>query len=184
MHERVAELTALVEGALRLRRDVAGNPTREGELPKQPPQPLLVAADMGVDLAVGALEIGVCNQAGPAVTRAGDEDHVEVARPNRSVEMGVEEIQPRRGAPVAKQSRLNVLGAQRLAQQRVVEQVDLAHGQVVGSAPPAIDQLELAHSQRAVGEARSIGSSSGQWRLNRISGDGGYTHAFGGVRPR
>ena len=59
VHERVAELAALVDRARRLGRDVARDAARERELPEQPAQPLLVAADVRVDLAVRALEIGV-----------------------------------------------------------------------------------------------------------------------------
>ena len=46
VHERVAELAALVDRARRLRRDVARNAARERELPEQPAQPVLVAALM------------------------------------------------------------------------------------------------------------------------------------------
>ena len=62
VRERVAELAALVDRARRLRRDVARDAAGERELAEQAPHALLVAADLGVDLAVGALE-----------PRAGDE---------------------------------------------------------------------------------------------------------------
>ena len=88
---------------------------------------------VGVDLAVGALEPGVGDQRRAAVPGAGHVDHVEVARDDRAVEVGVDEVQPRRRAPVPEQPRLDVLGRQRLAQQRVVEQVDLPDRQVVGA---------------------------------------------------
>ena len=67
VHERVAELAALVDRAGRLGCDVAGDPAGEGELAEQPAQALLVAADVGVDLGVGALEVGVGDEAGAAV---------------------------------------------------------------------------------------------------------------------
>ena len=52
--------------------------------------------------------------------------------------MHVEHVQARRSSPVAKQSRLDVLALQRLAQQRVIEQIDLPDGKIVGSAPKGI----------------------------------------------
>ena len=52
-------------------------------------------------------------------------------------------FRPGRRAPVAEQPRLDVLGAQRLAEQRVVEQVDLADRQVVGGPPVGVDQPQL-----------------------------------------
>ncbi|MGY4446679.1 hypothetical protein ACVWZR_001339 [Bradyrhizobium sp. i1.3.1] len=45
---------------------------------------------------------------------------------------------------MAEQARLDVLRPQRLAQQRIVEQIDLPDGEVVRGAPIAIEQIELA----------------------------------------
>jgi hypothetical protein len=44
---------------------------------------------------------------------------------------------------VAEQPRLDVLDAQWLAQQRIVEQVDLSDRQVVGTPPPGIEEVQL-----------------------------------------
>jgi len=57
--------------------------------------------------------------------------------------VGVEEVQAGRGAPVSEQARLDVLRAERLAQERVGEQVDLADRQVVRGPPPGVDPGEL-----------------------------------------
>ena len=69
-----------------------------------------------------------------------------------AVEVGVDEVQARRRAPVAEQARLDVLGLQRLAEQRIVEQIDLADGEIVGRAPVAVYEFEL----REVGFGCSI----------------------------
>ena len=143
VRERVAELAALVDRAGRLGRDVARDPAREGELPEELAQPLLVQADVRVDLAVGALEVGVGDEAGAAVAGAGDVDRVEVARPDRAVEVRVDEVQAGRRAEVPEQARLDVARLERLAEQRVVEQVDLADGEVVRGPPVRVEQLEL-----------------------------------------
>ena len=50
-----------------------------------------------------------------------------VARADGAIEMGVDEIQPRRCTPVSKQTRFNMLWPQGLAQQGIVEQINLAH---------------------------------------------------------
>ncbi len=137
--QRVAQLTALVDGAGHLGRHVGGDTPGEGELPEQPAQPLGVLGDVGVDLGVGPLEVAVGHRARPAVTRAGDVDRGLGAFPDHPVGVGGDEVQPRGGAPVAQQPRLDVVGVQRLAQQRVVQQVDLPDGQVVRGAPPRVD---------------------------------------------
>ena len=155
VHERVAELAALVDRARRLGRDVARDAAGEGELAEQLAHALRVARDVRVDLGVGALEVRVGDEPGAAVARAGDEDRVEVARDDHAVQVRVEEVEPGRRAPVAEQPRLDVLERQRLAQQRVVEQVDLADREVVGGAPPGVDAPQLVVGERG-GHGRTL----------------------------
>ncbi len=146
--ERVAELPAFVDRARRLGRDVARDPAGEGELAEEPAQPLLAAADVRVDLAVGALEIGVRYEPGAAVPRPGDVQHLERALPDRPVQVDVDEVQPGGRPEVAEQARLDVLGPERLAQERVLEQVDLTDGEVVRRPPVRVDQPHLVVGER------------------------------------
>ena len=143
VHERVAELAALVDRARRLRRDVARDPAGERELAEQLAHALFVARDVGVDLGVAALEPGRRDKSRAAVPGAGDVHRVEVALHDCAVHVRVEQVEAGGGAPVAEQPRLDVLERQRLTQQRVVEQVDLADGEVIGGAPPRVDALQL-----------------------------------------
>src|SRR5699024_1898484 len=55
----VAQLAALVDGTGGLRRNVAGDAAGEGKLLEQAAHALLVPADVGVDLGVGAVQVGV-----------------------------------------------------------------------------------------------------------------------------
>ena len=59
-----------------------------------------------------------------------------------AVQVRVDEILSWRRSPVAEQAGLDVRGLQRLAQQRVVEQIDLADRKVVGRAPVGIDAID------------------------------------------
>ena len=71
-------------------------------------------------------------------------------------------FRPGRRAPVAEQPRLDVLRLERLAQQRVVEQVDLADRQVVGRAPVGVDPAELVgRVGRRTGRLRCFGLRHG-----------------------
>ena len=90
VRERVAELAALVDRSRSLRCGVTRNPTGERELAEEPAQSFFVAADVRVDLAVRSFEVGACDDAGPAVTRPGDEDRAEIARADRAVEVCVD----------------------------------------------------------------------------------------------
>jgi hypothetical protein len=78
MGKGIAELATFVDRSRRLGSDVARNPTRERELLEEALQALLVLRDVRVDLAVGALEPGVRDQARAAVPRTGDVENREV----------------------------------------------------------------------------------------------------------
>ena len=148
VHERVAELAALVDRAGRRHADVAGDPARRRELAHEGEQPGLVGGDARVDLRVGPLEVDVRDDRRAAVARAGDVEHRLLGAADEPVELGVDEVQARRRAPVAEQPRLDVLGAQRLAQQRVVAQVDLRDRQVVRGLPVGEQPVELGVVER------------------------------------
>ena len=147
VHECIAELSALVDRARRLRCSVTRDPTRKGELAEELAQALLSLTHVRVQLAIRPLQVGVGHICGPAVAWAGDEDRVQVTGPDRPVQMRVDEVEPRHGSEVAEQPRLHVLGLQRRAQQRVVEQVDLPNGEIVRSTPVGVEELELVLGQ-------------------------------------
>ncbi len=71
VHEGIAELAALMDRPRSLRRYVAGDPAREGELAEQPAHPLGVLRDVRIGLGVAALEVAVGDQAGAAMAWAG-----------------------------------------------------------------------------------------------------------------
>ena len=149
--ERVSELAALVDRPRRLRRDVAGHAAGEGELAEQAAEAVLVLGDRRVELGVRALEVRVGDEAGPAVPRARDVEHAQVALPDHPVQVGVEQVEPGRRPEVPEQARLDVLRPQRLAEQRVVEEVDLPDGEVVGRAPVGVEEVQLLGGERACG---------------------------------
>ncbi len=135
MRQRITELAAFVDGARRLRRRVAGNAAGKGKLREQLLHSRLVLRDVRVQLAVGALQIGVGHQTRSAVAGPGDIDHVEVILRDDPVEVHIDEVQSRRGTPVAQQPRLHMFELQRILQQRVVVEVNLADRQIVGGPP-------------------------------------------------
>ncbi len=95
--ERVAELTALVDRAGRLRRDMTRHSAGERELPEQLPHARGVTGDVRVGLAVAALEPGVGQHGRPAVPRAPHAQRVQIAGLDDAVEMGVDEVEAGRG---------------------------------------------------------------------------------------
>ena len=81
VHERVAELAALVDRARRLRRRVARDAAGKRELAEELAQAFLPLADVRIQLAVRPLQVRVGDVCRAAVARPCDEDRVEVARP-------------------------------------------------------------------------------------------------------
>src|ERR1051325_3199230 len=88
---------------------------------------------LSTNLGVGTLEIDVRQQRGAAMAGAGEVDDIQIVLADDAVDVGVDEAQPRRGAPMPEQARLDVLATQRLAQEWVGQQVDLSNGQIVRS---------------------------------------------------
>ena len=154
--ERVPELAALVDRARCLGRRVARDAAGERELPEQLPEPFLVLGDRGVELRVRPLEVRVRDVRRPAVPGTRDEDRVELPRPDGPVQVRVDEVEARRRAEVAEQPRLHVLPRQRLAEERVVEEVDLSDGEVVRRAPVRVEEPELVVVEGAGGLSRGL----------------------------
>src|SRR5438034_5526446 len=87
-----------------------------------------------------------------------------VALDDEPIQMDVDEAEPGRRPPVPEQAWLDVLRPERLAQERIVLQVDLADGQVVGRTPVRVDVLQVHHCLVLLGvisgaAARSAGRS-------------------------
>ena len=150
VREGVAELAALVDGAGSLRRDVAGYAAGKRELPEKILDALFVTRDARIDLGVGAFEVDVCHDAGAAVPGAGDVDDVEVALLDDAVEVDVDEVQARGRAPVAEEAGLDVPAVERLLEERIVVEIDLADGEVVGGPPIGVHPAEHVLRQRLV----------------------------------
>ena len=115
-----------MNGAWAFGRGVARYSARKRELFKQRLEASFILADLRVHLAVAAFEIGVGHHRRATVTGARNEDHVEIKFFDDPIQMCVNKVLPRCGAPMPKQHAFHVLKFQRLAQQRVVAQIHLA----------------------------------------------------------
>ena len=102
---------------------------------KQAFHALFIRRNAWVHLTIGPFEVGVRDESGTTVSGAGDVDHVEVVLFDQPVQVNVDEVQTRCRSPVAEQARFDVLLCERLLQQRVVIEVDLTDGEVVGGPP-------------------------------------------------
>src|SRR3954468_10525216 len=90
------------------------------ELLEELSQARLVCRDLAIVLTVGALEVSVGDQSRATVTGTGQINDVEIVARDDAIEVRIDEIQARRGAPVTQQARLEVRAFERLSQQRIV----------------------------------------------------------------
>ncbi len=142
MAERIAQLAPLVDRARTFRRGVAGNAAGKGKLLEELLQSGLVLADVGINLAVGPLQIGVGDHCRPAVPGAGNIDHVEIVFLDDPVQVYVNEVLPGGRAPVPQQHMLHIRQRQRPPQQRIVVEINLPDREIVGGAPVGVDLAE------------------------------------------
>ncbi|OPZ67628.1 MAG: hypothetical protein BWY83_02559 [bacterium ADurb.Bin478] len=147
MGQGVAQLSALVNRAGCFRRHMAGDASGKGELFEQFFEPFAVVGNVGIIFAVGAFEKNVGHQRRTAVPRTGDVDHAQVAFFDNAVQVHIDEIETRRGTPMAEKPRFNVFRLQRFAQQRIVVQVNLADGKIIGRPPVGVDFFQLGFGQ-------------------------------------
>src|SRR4029453_3586544 len=124
----VAEFSAFVNRTGCLRRHVTGDATRKRKLGKEALHALLIGRNVRINLSVGTLEIGVRNQSGPTMPRAGDVDHVDVSLLHDAVQGNRDEVPARCGSPVTEEPRLDMFLREGLLEQRVIVEIDLADG--------------------------------------------------------
>ena len=139
MAEGIAQLAALVDRARTLRRGMAGNTAGKGKLLKKLLKPGLVAADVGIDFAVGALEVGMGHDGRPAVSGAGDEDHVEVVFFDHPVQVRIDEVLAGSRTPMPQLQMLHIPERERPSQQGIIPEINLADRQIIRRAPIGVD---------------------------------------------
>jgi hypothetical protein len=95
VREGVAQFAAFVDRSGGLGCDMTGDAAREGELPEEAGHAGRVPRDVRVRLGVAALQPGVRDHGGPAVTWSPDTDRVQVPCFHDPVEVRVDQIQSR-----------------------------------------------------------------------------------------
>jgi hypothetical protein len=85
------------------------NPAGERKLFEQALHPFLILAYMGIDLAVSPLKVRVRHQSRPAMPWPSDVQNVQVLFLDYPVQVGINKVKARRGAPMTQQPWFDVL---------------------------------------------------------------------------
>ena len=166
--QRIAELAAFVDRARRTGRQVAREAARPRERADEPLDARRVARHVRIELLERPVEVVVGEVRRGAVARTRHQQDSSLAFVHEPVEVGVDEVDRGRRAPVPEQTRLDVVGAEWLAQQRVRLQVDLGGREEVRRAPVAADDRErVAGLERLAGSRGAAGGG-------RLDGRGGH----------
>ena len=137
-----ATLASLVDRPRRLGRDVARNAARRRELTEEAPHARGVRRDVRIDLGIRPFQVDVRDNRGATVSRSGQVDDVGISVLDQAVQVHIDKTEARRGSPVSQQPGLDVFRPQRLAQQCILLQIDLANRQVIGRTPVAVQVLQ------------------------------------------
>ena len=116
VRQRIAQFSAFVNRPGSFGRDVTRDSAGEGELREQALHAFRVARDVGIELAVGALQPGIGNQAGTSVPGTGNVNRIEIVLLDHAIEMHVDQVETGSGAPMPEQPGFDVLEFQRLFQ--------------------------------------------------------------------
>src|SRR5215472_10160940 len=124
-----------------MRAAMAADSARRRESLEHQLHPVVILSYVWMNLGVGAFQIRMRIQRRAPMTGAGDIDDACVGLLDQAIQMHIYEVLAGRGAPVAQEPGFDVIDRERLSEQRIVSQVNLAHGQEVGSSPIAIHLL-------------------------------------------
>ena len=149
VHQRIAQFPALVHGVRRVRPAMAGNPSGSGKRAEQKPHAVDVLRDLGMHIGVCSFEVRAGVQRRAAMAGAGNVNHIRVGLADQPVQMHVNKILPGGSAPVPQQPRLDVFFRERLAQQRIIQQIDLADAEIIRGAPIALHLFQQFGGERA-----------------------------------
>jgi hypothetical protein len=136
--EGIAEFATFVNGAGCFGSAVGTNAAGKRKLAEEFEHASFVATFVWIDFGIVALEIGIGEAGRSTVTRAGDVEDVEVVFFDEAIEMDPDKRLAGIGTPVAEKAILDVLGLERLAEERIGAKIDHAGGKIVASAPVGV----------------------------------------------
>src|ERR1017187_4973115 len=150
MDQRVSKLSAFVHGIWDVRPAMAGHSARCGELAEHEPQAVFIARDLRVNFGVCAFKIGAGIERRASVSRTRYIDDVRIMLFDEPIQMNVDKVLAGRCSPVTEQPGLDLFRLERLAEQGIVKEIDLADAKIVRSAPVAIHLVQHLRRERSL----------------------------------
>ena len=156
--QRIAKFASLMHGVRRVRSAMARNTAGRRKRTKEKPHTVDVLGNFRMHFGISSFEVCAGVQGRPSVAGARNVNDICIRFPDQPVQMNVDEILPGRCAPMPQQARLDVFFCERLAQQRIIEEIDLADAEIIRGAPIAIASCSTARPRaaRSVSHLRAV----------------------------
>ena len=108
-------------------------------------------------LRIGPFEITLRDQSRPAVAGTRNINNAGIFFLDEAIQMHVNKILARRCAPMSQEPRLDMLGLERLLQERVILQIDLPDRQIIRGLPVTLHNREGFRRKRSTAGLRRRG---------------------------
>ena len=139
----VAEFAAFVDGAGRFGGNVTGNSAGEGELFAQFFHAFIILSDVGINFAVSSFQVRIGDEEIPAVSRTGQQDHIEIIFFDHAVQVNVDKVLPGNGAPMSDDLPFDLIAGQRFPEQGVIQHIQLCRCEIVRRSPVSINFFQI-----------------------------------------
>src|SRR6266851_6634004 len=148
VRDAVAEFPALVDTARGFRSCMAADPARKAELLEEALHASKIFTLVRINFGVRSFKVRIRQDGRRAVPRTRNEDRIQVILLYQSIEMNVGEALAGVRAPVTQQARFGLLEFQRLAQQRIVLQIEHPQTQIKGGSPICVNLAQFIRTVR------------------------------------
>src|SRR6266487_3526374 len=122
----ITQLASFMDGSWHARVEMAGETARPGKTPDELMQPGMVKRQFGVIFLQRALEIQVCQVRRRSMSRACDQEHIDIVAHNQSIKMRINQVDVMTRITVTQQSILYLLKLQEHLNQHVILKINLS----------------------------------------------------------
>ena len=148
VRDAIAQLATLVNRPWNFGRAVTPQLAWKRKRAEQFQHSCFVLALLRVDLGVRPFQIAVRDHGRRTVSRTRQVDHVQIVFADDAVQMDPRKSLAWIGAPMSEQPILDVFGAKRLLEQRIVAQINHSCREIVAGFPVSVDLAKFLRGQR------------------------------------
>src|SRR6266699_3343783 len=139
----IAQLPSLVNSSWNTWIEMAWKSAGPGKAAHKVFNSSAIERQLWIEFMQGAFYIQVCQIRGSTMPRSRDQKHIDVVALDEMVEVSIDQVDTRPGAPVTQQAVIDMLRFQWFLKQHVRFEINLCSRKVVGDAPVAGNRIQL-----------------------------------------